>query len=351
MIGGDVYMEERTYTFYEICKKLYSLDLASTKFDMNEFEKFRNWKYIQYNRLKEKSGIPKYPHKDGDGILRFSKDKYIEILFSLYYFDEPFFKNIRLLNNYNYEDVKMINDIFIKFIQEHFSDELTPEEIKKHIQVFAAATRLDEETAFLNLRELSKKYRKQINAMITWFHPTLNKESKKKIKAINENTSKVAALDELSSILAKYRLSYDDIKAPKESSDTFPFFISHFDRVYLIEEYVKSVVKLLRISDTIATKRQLLLLNEEFKQITYYFCEIRNTEHDDLIHDLFSNDWPEDQYDDFLRSKIKPSQEIYKEARDEYSDTKSHRSIPEEIPEKDMKELENFIKEYKEKRN
>lgn len=343
-------MEKNTYNFYHVAKKLYDIDPIKIENASDHFLYFLDGKKKQYRRLHEKTGIPKYAHRNEDWEKDFTKDKYIETVFTLYAFSEPFFKKLRLFKEPSLEDIQSISDIYCDFLTKHMSDILTLEEIARHHKIFTLRSTLDETELYENLRLTFCDYPEIIEDMISWFSPKLLKEDLKKRKQMNLATSHSKTFKEVSSIIDEFSTPYNE--KPQMSHIGL---CRDVDRLFLLRLYYNATLDLYGSHSSAEEdfSKQLLALNEKYRKIIDKFNEIRNAEVDDIIHEEYyhhtSNEY-DDEFDNMVQKKISHSltsnEDTFQEALQEYLDREHRINNPVTLTEVEIRETEEVLNNF-----
>lgn len=229
-------MEKDTYSLYNAVKKLHQIDPAKSSYTLEEY---KNLTQKHYHRFHEKTGIPKYAHKNDLGEKCFTKDKYVETIFYLYSFSEPFFKNLRLFKISSYDEIESINKKYYAFLTKHMSDILTPIEIARHYELFTLRSALDETKIYEDLRSKYCDYPKIMENMINWFNPMLQNDNRKNLKQKNIATSQANTFEEISSILEEFSTPYDE--RPQVS---YIGLCRDVDRLFLLRKYYSAALDL-----------------------------------------------------------------------------------------------------------
>jgi|GEM_PF-4964043 len=354
-------MEEKTYSFRDISTKLYELEYNGTASDAIKYkvgkrrkskndetveldpDDFYNWKRKQYKRLKMASGIPKYPHRDIGDEYQFSENKYLEVLFTLYYYDAPFMSKNRSMHAINLDVVEDINIKFRAFITALFSDVYTEAEINKHIELFSYATSLDHEVIYDKIQQLTRKHLGFTNKMIQWFNRSLLNSQKNEIKAINKETSSAKDEAELLEILEQHHPLYEGLIHSQELSDFCPL-LNYHDKSVILQKYLDLVEQLLILPDISDTDKiaHLLYINIQYKKIVHIFSELRDVEIEDLSIYMVDTNLPEEEHKAYLFANLKSSIDVLNEAIDEYTAKEKRRSKP-PLVEDDLKEIKEFF--------
>lgn len=340
-------MEKETYNLYDVAKKLYEINPSTKEYNWDELEAFKNWKQKQYHRLHKTTGIPKYAHKNEFGEKSFSKDKFIETLFSLYANSAPYFKKIRLFKQPSLEDIQNITEEYRDFLETHMCDILTPDEIERHLHIFMIRSSLYEEEIFERLRSTFSDYPEIIEEMIHWFSPKPQKENLVRIKKMNKATSAANSYDEVASILDEYSTSHENIS-------TVPFIglCRDQDRLFVLRKYYKAAMDFHDVYTVqeLDLEKPLLKLNEKYRYIIQTFLEIRNTQVDDIIDEEFKNHTSheyDDSLDDRIQSRIArelmSDEETFHEAIHEYFDRRGRMNIKVNHTKNDIKDLEEVL--------
>lgn len=359
-------MEEKTYSLRDVSTKLYELEYEGTAPDAikykvgkrrkskNEetteldFDDFYNWKRKQYKRLKIATGIPKYPHRDIDHEYLFSENKYLEVLFTLYYYDAPFMSKKRSIHAISLDVAEDINNKFRAFITALFSDVYTEAEINKHIELFSYATSLDHEIIYDKIQRLTRNHLGFTNTMIQWFNRSLLNSQKNEIKAMNKETSSAKDEAELLEILKQYHPSYEDLKHTQESSDLCPL-LNYHDKSVILQKYLDLIEHLMLLQDISEDEKiaHLLYINIQYKEIVHIFSELRDVEIEDLSFYMVDNNHPEEEHEAYLFANLKHSMDLLNDAVDEYT-AKEKRRNKSPLSEDDLKEIKEFLNKSQE---
>lgn len=359
-------MEEKTYSLRDVSTKLYELEYEGTAPDAIKYkvgkrrkskneepteldpDDFYNWKRKQYKRLKIAAGIPKYPHRNIDDDYQFTENKYLEVLFTLYYYDAPFMSKNRSMHAISLDVVEDINNKFRAFITALFSDVYTEAEINKHIELFSYATSLDHEVIYDKIQKLTRDHLDVTTPMIKWFNHSLLNSQKNEIKAMNKKTSSAKDEDELLDILKQFHPSYEDLKHTQESSDLCPL-LNYHDKSVILQKYLDLIEHLMLLQDISEAEKiaHLQYLNIQYKKIVHIFSEIRDVEIADLSFYMVDNNHPEEEHEAYLFANMKTSMDVLNDAVDEYTAKEKRRNKP-PLTEHDLKELKEFLSKTQE---
>lgn len=340
-------MKKNTYSFYDVAKKLYEIDPATTKFTLEEY---KNWKQKQYHRFHKTTGIPRYAHKNDLGDKCFTKDKYIETTFFIFAFSEPFFKKRRLLNESNLEDIQDVTNLYREFLSKYMSEILSVEEIEWHHELFILRSALHETELYNNLRSIFSEHPEITEDMINWFNPKPQKADRNKLKQMNLATSQAHSFEEVSSIIEEFSTPYNE-----KSQVSYIGLCRDQDRLFLLRKYYEAAIELYGSHSAAEPdfEKQLLALNEKYRYIISMFLEIRNAEVDDIIHEEFynstSNEY-DDEFDDItqgrIASEIMSDEDTFQEAQQEYLDREHRINNPVTLTEEEIRETEEVLNNF-----
>lgn len=348
-------MEKETYTFYDVAKKLYEIDPTKINNDLQHFLEFKDGKKKQYRRLHEKIGIPKYAHSKEGGVKSFTKDKYIEKLFSLYAFSEPFFKKLRSFNEPTLKDIHSIIDLYDDFLTRHLRDILTPEEISWHHKIFTQRSTLLERTIYEDLRSKFSDYPGVIVDLMNWFNPRPNKEDIDNMEKLNKKTASAKTFEELSSILEESRTPYDKLLQLPDSR-----MCREEDFLFLLGKYYEDAIEIyIELSVTkLDLKKLLLNLNKMYSGIVWEFLEIRNTEIDNIIIDVTLENKDNENDDEVyniinerIERELMSNEDTFQEAKQVYLEKVNPNKKPITMTEEQKRVVEEVIKNARNKLN
>ncbi|HBW13088.1 MAG TPA: hypothetical protein DEF30_04620 [Proteiniclasticum sp.] len=348
-------MKKTTYSFYDVAQKLYDIDPTKIENASDHFLDFKDGKKKQYRRLHEKTGIPKYAHRNELWEKSFTKDKYIETLFTLYAFSEPFFKKLRLFKEPSFEDIQSITAKCYDFLTNHMSDTLSIEEIEWHHELFILRSALHETEFYNNLRSIFSEYPEITEDMINWFNPKPQKADLYRLKQMNRATSQAHSFEEVSNILEEFSTPYNE-----KSQVSYIGLCRDHDRLFLLRKYYEAAIELYTTHSATEPdfEKQLLALNEKYRYIISTFLEIRNAEVDDIIHEEFYNSSINVHSDEFtditqgrIASEIMSDEDTFQEALQEYWDREHRINNPITLTEEEIRETEEALNNFFKHRN